>query len=59
MLSVQKQEDNMEEITEGAEGADGVCAEADEDVRKPKPAARPHIPTRAEISEHEVTHLPY
>ena len=47
--SVQKQEDHMEEITEGAEGADGVRAEADEDVRKPKPAARPHTPTRAEI----------
>ena len=57
--SVQKQEENMEEITKGAEGADGVRAEADEGVRKPKPVARPHTPTRAEIYEHEVTHLPY
>ena len=57
--SVQKQEENMEDITEGVEGVNGVRAEADEDVRRPKPAARPHTPTRAEIYEHEVTHLPY
>ena len=48
----------MEEIIESAEGADGVRAEANEDVRKSEPAARPHTPTRAEIYEHEVTHLP-
>ena len=34
-------------------------AEVDEEVRKPKPAARPYTPTRAEIYEHKVTHLPY
>ena len=34
-------------------------AEVEEEVRKPKPAARPYTTTRAEIYEHEVTHLPY
>ena len=34
-------------------------AEVDEEMRKPKPAARPYTPTRAEVYEHEVTHLPY
>ena len=30
-----------------------------EETRKPKAAARPYTPTRQEIYEHEVTHLPY
>ena len=34
-------------------------AEVDEEVRKPRPAVRPHTPTKAEVYEHEVTHLPY
>ena len=34
-------------------------AEAEEEMRRPKPAARPYTPTRAEVYEHEVTHLPY
>ena len=46
VASVQKQEENMEEITESVGDADGVRAEADEDVRRPKPAARPHTPRR-------------
>ena len=34
-------------------------AEVIEEVRKPKPAVRPYTPTKAEVYEHEVTHLPY
>ena len=34
-------------------------AEVDEEVRKPRPAVRPYTPTKAEVYEHEVTHLPY
>ena len=51
----------QEEIGEN-ENVDDVAvgrAEADEEVRKPKPANRPYTPTRMEIYEHEVTHLPY
>ena len=47
VASVQEQEEIVEEITEGAGGADEVRAEADEEVRKRKPAARRHTPTRA------------
>ena len=31
----------------------------DDDVRRPKPASRPYTPTREEVYEHEVTHLPF
>ena len=34
-------------------------AEAEEEMRRPKPATRPYNPTRAEVYEHEVTHLPH
>ena len=34
-------------------------AEADEEVRRRKPAARPYTSARADMFEHEVTHLPY
>ena len=37
----------------------GGRADVDEDARKPKPAARPYTPTKEEVREHEVTHLPY
>ena len=47
--------ENIEDI----EDVDGDRAEADEDVRRPKPVARPYTPTRTEVYEHEVTHLPY
>ena len=45
-------------------GNDGIedaekDAEAEEEMRRPKPAARPYTPTRAEVYEHEVTHLPF
>ena len=30
-----------------------------EDARKPKPASRPYTPSKEEVYEHEVTHLPY
>ena len=45
-------------------GDDGIedaetGAEAEEEMRRPKPAGRPYTPTRAEVYEHEVTHLPY
>ena len=42
---------------EGIEGAE-ISAEAEEETRRPKPSARPYTPTRAELYEHEVTHLP-
>ena len=34
-------------------------AEVQEEMRRPKLAARPYTPTRAEVYEHEVTHLLY
>ena len=52
--SMQGQEDRAE-----AEVDENYRAEVEEEVRKPKPATRPYTPTRAEIYEHEVTHLPY
>ena len=55
--SLQGQVENAE-VKDAAK--DEECrAEAEEEVRIPKPAARPYTPTRAEINEHEVTHLPY
>ena len=53
--SMQGQEDKAEAEIDEKE----YRAEVEEEVRKPKPAARPYTPTRAEIYEHEVTHLPY
>ena len=38
---------------------DGEERSREEEVRKPKPAARPYTPTKEEIREHEVTHLPF
>ena len=58
MASVQGQAE-IKEKSEGIEDAEIDRAEADEEVRKPKPAARPYTPTRAEVYGHEVTHLPY
>ena len=55
--------DNMHEEGDGAAeeamGEDKERAEAEEELRKPKPAARPQTPTKEEVHEHEVTHLPY
>ena len=53
--SMQGQEDKLE----AKRNEDEHRAEVEEEVGKPKPAARPYTPTRAEIYEHEVTHLPY
>ena len=55
--SMQGQDEKAEAEIE--EKSDEYRAEVEEEVRKPKPAARPCTPTRAEIYEHEVTHLPY
>ena len=52
--SMQGQEEKAE-----AEIDENYCAEVEDEVRKPKPATRPYTPTRTEIYEHEVTHLPY
>jgi len=52
--SMQGQEDKAE-----AEIEEDYCAEVEDEVRKPKPATRPYTPTKTEIYEHEVTHLPY
>ena len=49
----------QEEIVESTEDAAVNRAEADEEVRKPKPADRPYTPTRMELYEHEVIHMPY
>ena len=52
--SMQGQEDKAEaEIDEDEHRAEV------EEVRKPKPAAKPYTPTRAAVYEHEVIHLPY
>ena len=45
-------------------GDDGIenaekDAEVEEEMRRPKPAARPYTLTRAEVHEHKVTHLHY
>ena len=56
MASVQGQAE-VEETVEGIEDAEIDRAEADEESRRPTPAARPYTPTRAEVYEHEVTHL--
>lgn len=38
----------------------GGCNEdVGDDVRRPKPASRPYTPTKKEVYEHEVTHLPF
>ena len=55
MASVQGQAE-VEETVEGIEDAEIDRAEADEEVRKQKPAATPYTPTRAEVYEHDVTH---
>ena len=53
-------EKDLEDI-EGVELACGACnvEDAETDVRRPKPASRPYTPTREEVYEHEVTHLPF
>ena len=56
MASVQGQAE-VDEKVEGIEDAEIDRAEADEEFRKPKLAARPYTPTRAEVYEHGVTHL--
>ena len=48
----------VENIENGEDREVKDRAEVDE-VRKPSPAARPYTPTKAEVYEHEVTHLPY
>ena len=55
--AAQGQEVNVE--IENVDGVGGNRVEADEVVRKPKPAPRPYTPTRAEVYEPEVAHLPY
>ena len=63
-------DDVQEEMMDAVEGQEVVNIENGEDrevkdraevdeVRKPNPAARPYTPTKAEVYEHEVTHLPY
>ena len=63
-------DDVQEEVMDAVEGQEVVNIENGEDrevkdraevdeVRKPNPAARPYTPTKAEVYEHEVTHLPY
>ena len=49
----------VRENVENIRDVDEDRAEADEDVRRPKPVARLYTPTRTEVYEHEVTHLPY
>ena len=48
-----------QEETAEAETDESNRAEVEDEVRRPMPATRPYTPTRAEIYEHEVTHLPY
>ena len=50
----------QEEIigSKGIEDAE-ISAEAEEEMRRPRPAARPYTLTRAEVYEHEVIHLPH
>ena len=48
----------IEDIENGDDRKVESRAEVDE-LRKPNPAARPYTPTKAEVYEHEVTHLPY
>ena len=57
VASMQGQDEKAEAEIE--ETSDEYRAEAREEVRNPKPVARPYTPTRAEIYEHEVSHLPY
>ena len=51
-------EDEGAKEIENGENVEDDRAEVDE-LRKPHPAARPYTPTKAEVYEHEVTHLPY
>ena len=42
--------------------ADGKMKDREDvegEARRPKPAARPYTPTKEEVREHEVTHLPF
>ena len=53
-------EHKNEDIKNGDEGeTNGHCAEAGEDLRKPKPTGRPYRPTKTEVYDHEAAHLPY
>jgi hypothetical protein len=49
-------DEQPEEVSE-----DFQCHEcgSDEEARRPKPVRNPGNPTKAEIEEHEVTHIPY
>ena len=62
-------DDVQEEVMDAEDGneADGIengeneneDRAEDDELRKPHPAARPYTPTKTEVYEHEVTHLPY
>ena len=45
-------------LPEGEEEGDYQSATSDEDVEKPRVMRKPKQPTRAEIEEHEATHMP-
>ena len=60
MPSVDVEVVQVKEEIIGDEGIENADKDAEvEEMRKPKPAARPYTPTRAEVYEHEVTNLPY
>ena len=51
----------VDKVVDGQQGQRDYVedrAEDTQDARKPKPPARPYTPTKAEVYEHEVTHLP-
>ena len=54
-------DDGKDEVIDcdAANGEPSIDDVDPEDVVKPKVAARPYTPTKAEIETHEVTHLPY
>ena len=60
MPSVDVEVVQVQEEIIGEDGIENADKDAEvEEMRKPKPAARPYTPTRAEVYEHEVTHLPF
>ena len=60
MPSVDVEVVQVQEEIIGDDGIENADKDAEvEEMRKPKPAARPYTPTRAEVYEHEVTHLPF
>ena len=56
MPSVDVEVVQVQEEIIGEDGIENADKDAEvEEMRKPKPAARPYTPTRAEVYEHEVT----